>query len=325
MSFHAGPFILAIDIGHTNLQAALIDRNSNFHHHTQKPLTDPGDLTTMIDTISDVCTQVLNASGGKSADLSAIGCSVPGSIDPQTGVVVTSSSKNWMGAEIKSPLEKILGRTIFMEGEGAATTLAYHLLGPTRGQDPLLGLNIGSGITAGFFNQGKLFRGTGHAALEVGHIPLFYHGRICICGRQGCWEAHAGGRALRILLDEYRQAGYRLPILPEDLFELANAGDRTAINIWEEQGKLLGFGIAMLLNIFNPRTVVLGGGLIKAWPVYKKSLIKAAREKALPRNAEAAILCSPYPERAALLGAAVAAVWHLDNKEFFIDPANNPT
>ena len=77
-------------------------------------------------------------------------------------------------------------------------------------------------------------------------MQLFPQGRPCSCGRRGCWQAHAGGGALRALLHEYRQAGYQLPGLPEELAELAHASHEQAIAIWEEQGVLLGTGIAVL-------------------------------------------------------------------------------
>ena len=78
-------------------------------------------------------------------------------------------------------------------------------------------------------------------------------------------------------------------------------------------------GIAVLLNVLNPRTVVLGGGILKSWNLFRKQLLKTAREKALARNAEAAIVCAPDPERLSLLGAAVAAVRHRELDDFFVD------
>jgi predicted NBD/HSP70 family sugar kinase len=120
-------------------------------------------------------------------------------------------------------------------------------------------------------------------------------------------------------MHEYRAAGYELPTLPEELAELALAGQETAISIWSEQGTLLGLGIAVLLNVLNPKTVVLGGGVAQAWSLFKKSLLKAARGHALARNAEAAIVCAPDPQRAPLLGAAVSAVRAQDRRDFFVD------
>ncbi len=112
---------------------------------------------------------------------------------------------------------------------------------------------------------------------------------------------------------------------PEELAELALASHETSQAIWEEQGMLLGVGIAVLLNVLNPKTVVLGGGVLKSWSLFKKSLLKAAREKALARNAEAAIVCAPEPEKAALIGAAVAAVRVQGPQDFFIDPDSQPS
>jgi len=204
-----------------------------------------------------------------------------------------------------------------VEGDGEAAPLTFYNFGPTRGHDHLLGISIGTAITCGFITDGKILRGAGASGLMAGHMPLFLNGRPCSCGRKGCWEAHAGGGALRKLLAEYQQAGYKLPSLPEELAELAQAGEETSLKIWKEQGSVLGQGIAVLLDILNPKTVVLGGGYAQSWSLFKKSLIRTAREMALTRNSEAAIVCAPNPEKAPLLGAALAAIKAQEVKGFF--------
>jgi glucokinase len=245
-------------------------------------------------------------------------------VNPDTGVIVASATPSWVGVDVRAPLQNSFERAVTVEGDGNAAALAFFTFGPTRKHDHLLGIVIGTGISAGFVAHGQLLRGVGQAALEIGHIPLFFQGRLCSCGRRGCWEAHASGGALRNLIREYQQAGHKLPSLPEELAELAHASHETAIAIWEEQGMLFGLGIAALLDVLNPKTVVLGGGMLNEWSLFKKTLLKTAREKALPRNAEAAIVCAPEPERAPLLGAAVSAVRAQGPKDFFIDPDSKP-
>jgi glucokinase len=109
-----------------------------------------------------------------------------------------------------------------------------------------------------------------------------------------------------------------LPPDPEQLAELARSGDELALKLWDEQGLVIGLGIAVLLNVLNPRTAVLGGGLLKSWALFKKSLLKVAREQALGRNAESAIVCASEPDITSLLGVAVAAVKFHGPADFFI-------
>ncbi len=291
-------YIMAIDAGVTGVKAGLVGRDGRIAHYSNLAIPAQGESSAAT-VLVDSCRNVLNQAGLTTRDLAAVGCCLPGCVNPDTGVVLASEHASWVGVDVRQPLENSFERRVTMEGAGGTAALASYYFGPSRGQNHILGITIGTGISAGYLLEGKLLRGEGQAALEAGHMQLFPQGRPCSCGRRGCWQAHAGGGALRTLLHEYQQAGYQLPGLPEELAELAHASHETAIAIWEEQGMLLGSGIAVLLNILNPKTVVLAGGMCESWALFKRTLLKAAREAALPRNAEAAIVCAPDPESAA--------------------------
>jgi predicted NBD/HSP70 family sugar kinase len=324
MAESTGPFVMAIDVGVTNVKAGLVDSHGEIPHYAQKETPLGKGAGGVANILVDTCRHVLNQAGLATKDLVTVGCCTPGCVNPETGVIVASATPSWVGVDVRGPLENSFERSVTVEGDGGAAALAFYTFGPTRGQDYLLGISIGTGISSGYVVAGQLIRGAGQAAMETGHMPLFFQGRPCSCGKRGCWEAHAGGGPLRTLLHEYRATGYELPELPEELAELALAGQQTAISIWEEQGTLLGTGIAVLLNVLNPKTVVLGGGVAQAWSLFKKTLLKAARDQALPRNAEAAIVCAPDPQRAPLLGAAVAAIRAQKLDDFFVDVPTPP-
>jgi glucokinase len=312
-------FAMAVDVGVTNVKAALVDPRGELSSFVSQPTPLEAGASGVSAALVDTCRLVLQRAGLRTRDPVAVGCAVPGSVNPEDGVIVSSATPSWVGVDVREPLTRSFDRSVTVESDGNAATLAFHAFGPTRRQDHLLGLTIGTGISCGYIRQGGLLRGAGHSAMEVGHMPLFTAGRPCSCGRQGCWEAHAGGGALRRILEERRRSGQELPPLPESLAELAQAGDPEAQALWDEQGHLLGLGIACLLNVLNPRSVVLGGGMVASWRLFKKALLRTARERALPRAASAAILCAPNPERSALLGAAVAAVRAQGPADFFVD------
>jgi len=317
----SGPFVMAIDVGVTNVKAGLVTRQGRIPFYRVQPTHMEQGAAGVATVLVENCRTVLGQAGLTTRDLLAVGCCTPGCVNPETGVIVASATPSWVGVDVREPLENSFDRTVTVEGDGGAAALAFYTFGPTRGHDHLLGITIGTGISSGYVVGGMLLRGEGQAALEAGHIPLFHQGRPCTCGRRGCWEAHAGGGALRNLLREYQQVGHNLPDLPEELAELAHANHETAVAIWEEQGMLFGLGIAVLLNVLNPRTVVIGGGIAKEWSLFKKNLLKNARDHALARNAEAAIVCAPDAERASLLGASVAAIRAQGPADFFNEPA----
>lgn len=312
-------YVLAVDVGVTNVKTGLVTQQGRIEHYARRSTPIEAGAGGVASVLVETCREVLKMANLTTRDVVAVGACVPGVVNPDDGVIVASASPGWEGVDVRTPLENSFARKVTIEGEGEAATLAFHTFGPTRGQDHLLGISIGTGISCGFLTKGELMRGAGQAALEAGHMPLFQEGRRCTCGRKGCWEAHAGGGALRSLLAEYREAGYQLPALPEELAELAQANEELSQKIWTEQGTLLGVGIAVLLNTLNPRSVVIGGGFCNSWSLFKKSLLKTARERALTRNSEAAIFCASNPERAPLIGAALAAVAAQGPDEFFVD------
>ncbi len=313
-------FVMAIDVGVTNVKVGLVGTDGQIEHFATHATPLEKGVAGVANALVNTSRGVLSEAAININELAAVGCCVPGDVNPEDGIITASAAPGWEGLDVRTPMEKSFGRPVTVEGDGEAATLTFYNFGPTRGQDHLLGISIGTAITCGFITDGKILRGAGASALMAGHMPLFLDGRPCSCGRTGCWEAHAGGGALRKLLAEYQEAGYKLPGLPEELAELAQAGEETSLKIWEEQGRVLGQGIAVLLDVLNPKTVVLGGGYAQSWSLFKKSLIKTARQMALTRNSEAAIVCAPNPEKAPLLGAAVAAIQAQGIDGFFNEP-----
>jgi glucokinase len=319
MTVYKNDYIMAIDVGVSNVKTGLVDSQGQIRHYAYRSTPIERGAGSVAPILVDTCREVLNQAQMTAQNPVAIGCSVPGYINTETGIIVSSATPSWIGVNISEPLENSFDRPVAIEGDGNALAHACYTFGPTKNHDPLLAINIGTGISSGYIVNKTLLRGYGQAAMEIGHMHLHPHGRPCSCGLRGCWEAHAGGGALRTLLKEYQEAGHQLPNIPEEIAELAYANHGESIEIWNEQGFLLGRGIAILLNVLNPRTIVLGGGLLNSWSLFKKNLLKIAREKALSRNSEAAIVCAPDPERSALLGAAVIASQKQKVSDFFID------
>ena len=318
MSPSADAFVLALDVGVSNVKAALVSREGNIHHIAISPTPLDAGPENLPMVLKRTLKRVLGQAHLVLKDVVAVGCAVPGVANPSTGEIVLSSFSAWDGIDTRETLEKTLERPVAIEGDGNAAALAAYTFGPSRGQEHLLTILIGTGISCGYVAHGKLLRGVGNAALAAGHIPLSHQGRACSCGRQGCWEAQAGGAALRTILKEYQKTGHTLPGLPEELADLAMAGGPIAAAIWEEQGTMHGMGVATLLTLFNPRTVILAGGVLKAWSLFNKSLLRTARKLASAPNGRTAIVCAPEPDRLPLIGAAIHATRTQVAADFFV-------
>ncbi|MEV6924824.1 ROK family protein [Dactylosporangium sp. NPDC051485] len=142
---------------------------------------------------------------------------------------------------------------------------AEYTAGVAAGTDDLVYLTGEVGVGGGVIVNGRLLRGADGFSGEVGHIPVEPGGDPCACGRTGCWETKVGLAALvrRVTPDAaYHAPGGPIPDPQDRIAEISRRlaeGDPIAAEAMAEVGWWLGYGGAILANLFNPRVIVLGG------------------------------------------------------------------
>ncbi|MEV5695076.1 ROK family protein [Micromonospora globbae] len=192
--------------------------------------------------------------------------------------------------------------------------LAEHVRGVAAGVDDLVYLHGGAGVSAGIIIGGRLVMGHGGRSGKVGHMVVNPGGLPCECGSRGCWQTEIGEAAL------LRHAG-RDPGSPDGVREVlcaAAAGDPVARAAVERVADWLGFGVANLVNVVNPDTVVFGGSLRDVYTAGADTVRRRLDELALPVSREHVQLRPAALGRdAALIGAAELAFAHL-----LADPLN---
>ncbi|RKS07900.1 putative NBD/HSP70 family sugar kinase [Nocardiopsis sp. Huas11] len=198
--------------------------------------------------------------------VSAVVASVPAPIDPGTGEVGRISCvPRWAGHRPAKALTERLGLPVVAENDANLAALAEQHRGAGEGAQHVITLIIGEGVGAGIILSGRLFRGSGGTAGEVGHIALDPRGQVCRCGNRGCLETFTGAHYLLDMLpqnvDVSRGPG---PVGVPDVVAAALEGDLGCRRIVSEAGTALGQGTAIIANLFNPDRVVVGGDLAEA-------------------------------------------------------------
>lgn len=168
-------------------------------------------------------------------------------------------------------IESRVGIKVFLENDSRAMAYGEFSSGVVANEKNVLYLNLDYGIGMGMLTNGHLYYGKSGYAGEFGHIPIFQNEIICICGKKGCLETEGSGWALVEMFKEKLRAGAstlvtRENIKPddlklEDIIAAAKHDDVLAIELIAKIGNKIGKGIALLINIFNPELVVLGGSL----------------------------------------------------------------
>ena len=265
-------YFVGVDVGETVVCIELFDLTLRSLRTVTHPLTATDNRpVTVVRHIVAGLDSVLAAAAVRPDNVIGIGIGVPGVVERAGGaggVLVHAPSWGWQAVPLMAMLDEQITLPIALDNGAKAMAQAELWFGAGRGVDDLAVLLIGTGIGAGIITQGALYRGATNGAGEWGHTTLALDGRLCRCGSRGCLEAYAGAPGIMVSL---RAASPRSLLFKDGddgddqegtimaLVATAVRGDPVAVRVLEDTTHYLGAGIANLINLFNPRRIVVGG------------------------------------------------------------------
>jgi predicted NBD/HSP70 family sugar kinase len=249
-------------------------------------------------------------------EIIAVGVAVAGLVRSSDGLVSRAPNLGWvdvpLGARLAAALD--VDVPVHVGNEADLGAIAELRRGAARGADDLLLIWGEVGVGGGLVVGGKPLAGVAGFAGEVGHVPVNPSGRPCGCGSTGCWETEIGEGALLRLAGRAPDGG---PDEVDEVLRLAEAGDPAVLSAMGTIGQWLGVGLAGLVNLLNPRVVVLGGLFARAFPFIDRALQARLDGMTLPgpRRVVRVTPAALGPD-AVILGAAELAF-----EPFLADPA----
>jgi glucokinase len=259
--------LLGIDIGGSKLALALGTGDGRVTARRRRPTTPTGDAARDVAAIVADVRDLLAEASVPVDRLDCIGVSAPGPIHPESGRILGPPNlPGWDDVPLVSLLADALGRPVHLENDANAGALAEWRFGAGRGRRDVAFLTVSTGIGGGLVLGGRLHRGAGWNAGEIGHVAVEPGGEPCDCGLRGCLEAYVGGRAWTRRLRERAPAtsravalaGARAALLPEHVVAAAGEGDPFALSELARFNEYLARGIAILAFVIAPEVVVLG-------------------------------------------------------------------
>ena len=248
------------------------------------------------------------------ARLQAVGASVPGLVDQTSGQVRLAPNLGWKDFPLRSELERTLQRPVVVTNITQTAAIAEGRLGAARGVQSFIWLYIGSGVGSGIVLNGRPFTGTRGFAGEIGHCRISDKDVPCGCGKSGHFESFASKNAV---IDAAQRAARTNPnsllasLAPirdlGPLFEAARDGDRAAIAVLARLGDDIAKGVAYLVNVIDPKMIVLGGSVGTADPALLEHVSNALPKHALFPEA-VRVVQSSLGGRAALIGSVLLAM-----------------
>jgi glucokinase len=276
-------------------------------------------LDTMVEVITAVAAEIGDPGEASDQNRISVGVGVPGLI---TSDGIMRASPNLPGMYEVNIAEQISGRLgsslggfslerVRVDNDANCAALAEWAYGAGRGIEDLVMVTLGTGIGGGLVLGGRPYRGRHGFAGEFGHMVIDPLGHQCPCGQRGCWERYGSGSGLAQLgMDAGMSPGADSEVLrSEDVVAAARAGYPVATGVMKELSRWIALGLVNLANLFDPRMIIVGGGLASEADLYLPEVRRLFTEFLYESShrEHPHIEIAELDHRAGAIGAAVGA------------------
>lgn len=255
----SGGYTIGLSLEYRRVSGALVDLSGGVVTVDSRPLHERAPMATT--TALHALTQSLLEKSGVGRDrIWGIGCSVPGTVE--NGAFwydKVQEGDDWTKFPLAPELERLTGLRVFTENDATVAAIGERIYGVGRVAASFFYLHFNLGIGGGLVLDGHHYRGAFGGAGEIGHLIVKPGGRPCPCGSRGCLEQYVSLYAAAEAVCGPTRTPDEVPA--EELVGYLQAGDPRLLNWQSEAGQYLKIAIRNIEAIFDPDTVVIGGGL----------------------------------------------------------------
>ena len=266
---------IGIDVGGTNLVAGLVDEQGNILKKASRPVDRSMSDAALCGELAALAEEACLAGGAAREEVQAVGVGIPGLVDNDRGVVVTTANMPFRDTPLRALFQQRWDVPVYLGNDANCAALGEYWAGAARGCSPTVLITLGTGIGGGMVVDGKLFTGFANSGMEVGHMITRPGGLTCGCGNRGCWEQYGSASGLIRMTREAMEenpdsllwelcGGDLEKVQGRTPFQAAKEGDKTALAVLEQYRQELALGIINLINILQPQVICMGGGVSNA-------------------------------------------------------------
>lgn len=262
---------IGIDLGGTNIVAALLDDNYTILSKSECKTNLPRRAEPVCDDMANLARETASKANISFDDILSVGIGSPGIINQKTGVIEYSCNFNYHNVPLKELMEQRLNKKVYVENDANAAAVGEFIAGAGKGVSNMVLITLGTGVGGGVIIDNKIYTGFNYAGAELGHTVICMNGRPCNCGRNGCFEAYASATGLiktteeimnqnkQSLMWELLEPGSE--ISGKTAFQAMKQGDAAAAEVVSLFISQLSCGIINMINIFQPQLICIGGGI----------------------------------------------------------------
>jgi predicted NBD/HSP70 family sugar kinase len=297
----ADPVAIGVDLGTITTVVATSDLAGRVLEQEEFP-TDPEARKTTARVV-ECAREFVRRSGGT---IEGVGISLPGLVDQETGTAIFIPHFKWRDWRIAEELREALGLAVQVDNDANAAALAELWFGrpEIREVRDFIIVLVEEGVGTGIVFDGQVYRGRSGAAGEFGHMTIGQGAPVaCAAGSRGCWEAFSSQRAALARYEQSRRGAGAEKVDFKQLVDLALEGEEEASAALRETAHYLGVGIANLTQGLAPEAVIVGGPIVRAWPLIVGDIKAAVGEGICRGLPPAQIIASTLGEQPTLMGA----------------------
>lgn len=313
-------FTIGIDLGGTNIVAAVVDEKYNIIAKAKTPTAVPRSAELIFDDIAKVCKDAVEKAGLTMNDISSVGLGTPGTVNSD-GVIEFANNLNFDNVPAKDMIIERLGdKPVYVANDANCAALGEAYAGCGNGAKNFIAVTLGTGVGSGVIIDGKIVTGVNNAGGECGHMVIVVDGEACTCGRHGCWEAYASATAL---INQTKKAMEQYPdsvmhqlakeegkVSGKTAFDAMRRGDIAGIKVVDQYVKYVACGIINLVNALQPEIICVGGGICNEGETLLRPLRRyiEAERYSVYSKIQTKILKAELGNDAGIIGAAILGV-----------------
>jgi predicted NBD/HSP70 family sugar kinase len=286
-----GGYVIGLKLSEDHITAALTDLEATILHSITESFSSHS-LEHIIDMIIKVVDDFLSKNKLAQEQLLGIGIGLAGIIDTQNGIIRNSPIFGWQQVNLSEEIHKRLHMPVFIDNDVNTLTIAEQWFGKGQGKENFLTVTIGRGVGLGIVVNGQIYHGGGGGAGEFGHTVIDPQGPKCDCGKYGCLETYVADPGLIRTANQLYEDG----VLPkkigsvDELLALAQEGNQEARGIYANAGKILGRGLANLINVLNPELIIVSGEGVRAKELIFESMNTSINNHVMPGLSEDTVI-----------------------------------
>ncbi|KQL47192.1 glucokinase [Brevibacillus choshinensis] len=317
--------VIGLDVGGTTMKGAVLDETGRILARGSRETRLHNNLPLLIERMADLIEELQKS---VHETVEAVGVGFPGPFDAANGISIHSPNLSLRQVDVRTPLAAAVRLPLAFENDLRTATLGEAVFGAGKGVSHMTFIPIGTGIGMGNIIEGQLLRGAFGLSGELGHITVPGNTAVCNCGKIGCVEtvASAAGivrlakEGLQRAMEEIPEEAQMLPLVQmaggdlerltaQDVAVAVLKGDPIAAETWKEVCEITGWAVSLIVNLFNPQMVVIGGGVSEAGDLLIDPVRRSVKRHVMKAGHEnTRIVRASLGPDAGMLGAGVLAL-----------------